>query len=203
MAEIQTDFLQTDLVRASLAEYVYKDIIIQKIDDLEQQISVLGNRLEKTEHDREFLWESSQDEYLSLEHRQKREEIQKKTEFSPKDRWQSCRKIIGRALEILTEWEETDDIKIQIQYAAIIVGKIANLKRQEVIHTDNIRNKICTLLRNVIRLNASDDLFSKEQILLIKQGFSLIIAEDIQKTDLFQLNRALRKKGLATMPAWE
>ncbi|MDE7310382.1 MAG: hypothetical protein K2N87_01990 [Eubacterium sp.] len=170
---------------------------------MDQHISELGNRMEKLEQNSELLWETPADQYLSLGSRRKREQRQKKTEIAAIDHGDICRKMVDRALEILTEWEDIDDIKIQIQYAAIIVNKIANMKRQDLIYTDDLRKKICTLLRNVIRLNASAELFSKEQILLIKEGFSMIIAENVQKEDLFLLNRRLRRKGLETMPAWE
>lgn len=117
--------------------------------------------------------------------------------------WRDCRKITERAMEILSEWEEEEDIKIQVQYAAILVGKLLNLKKKDVIHSDDTRNKICTLLRNVIRLNASDEVFTKQQLAVLKKGFTFVTAEGVQKEDLLQLNRELRKKGLATMPAWE
>ena len=58
-------------------------------------------------------------------------------------------------------------------------------------------------LRNVIRLNASDEVFTKQQLAVLKKGFTFVTAEGVQKADLLQLNRELRKKGLATMPAWE
>ena len=58
-------------------------------------------------------------------------------------------------------------------------------------------------MRNVIRLNAVEELLSKEQIYLLREGFSAIISENIQKKDLLQLNRKFRKAGLQTMPAWE
>ena len=198
MAENQMDFLQTNLFVAAFTEYVFKDVMIQKIDRLEQQVADIESRLEKSGQNKK-----SHNLYLTFEARQKREQAPKKTEEISNSPWQSCKKIVERALEILTEWEEADDIKIQIQYAAVMVGKIEKLKKTDVIQADDIRNKISTLLRNVIRLNASEEIFSREQIALLKEGFSLIIANNIQKEDLLQLNRKLRKKGLATMPAWE
>lgn len=205
MAESQVDILQTNLLQAVLSDYVYKDVMIQKMDRFEQQVSDIENRLKKAEQKNDFLWEmqTSAETFLTFDGRQKRGQLKKKQAEMPQDDWQDCRKMICRALEILTEWEEAEDIKIQIQYAAIIVGKIAKLKEKDVIRADDTRKKICTLLRNAIRLNASEEMLSREQIALIKEGFSFIGAENIQKEDLLQLNRKLRKKGLATMPAWE
>lgn len=111
--------------------------------------------------------------------------------------------IAVRATEILSDWKETEDIRMQIQYGALIVGKIENLKKKESISSDGIRKKICTLLKNAIRLNISEGKFSKEQVQLLKDGFSLIVAEHVQKEDMLQLNRNLRNAALQTMPAWE
>ncbi|WP_168356542.1 hypothetical protein [Petralouisia muris] len=59
------------------------------------------------------------------------------------------------------------------------------------------------MLKNVIRLNIADKMFSREQVQLLKDGFLLISEEKLQKEDLLQLNRKLRTEGLQTMPAWE
>lgn len=47
MAENQMDFLQTNLFEAAFTEYVFKDVMIQKIDRLEQQVADIESRLEK------------------------------------------------------------------------------------------------------------------------------------------------------------
>lgn len=111
--------------------------------------------------------------------------------------------ISKRAIEILSKWSEFQDIKMQIQFAAVIVGKIDRLKRNASIQSDDIKRKICTLLRNVIRLNVAEDLFSQDQIELLKKGFMLLDADDLKREDLLELNRELRKENLMTMPAWE
>lgn len=125
------------------------------------------------------------------------------TKVQGQNDWQECQGIVERAAEILTEWEEAEDIRLQVQYAAILVGKIDRLKKTETVGTDDVRRKICTLLRNVIRLNAAEEQFSQEQIQILKTGFSMITDEKVQKQDLLQLNRKMMKEGLQTMPAWE
>ncbi len=117
--------------------------------------------------------------------------------------WEESQKTVTRSMEILSKWEENDDIRIQVQYAALLIGKIDNLKKKNIIRTNEMRKKICTLLRNVIRLNAVEEMLSKEQLYLLKEGFSVIITENIRKEDLLRLNREFRKAGLQTMPAWE
>ena len=114
-----------------------------------------------------------------------------------------CSEISKRAIEILSKWSEFQDIKMQIQFAAVIVGKIDRLKRNASIQSDDIKRKICTLLRNVIRLDVAEDLFSQGQIELLKKGFMLLDADGLKREDLLELNRELRKENLMTMPAWE
>lgn len=116
---------------------------------------------------------------------------------------QECEKIIQRTTELLDEWEETEDIKVQVQYAALVVGKISNVKKKQYVSSDVIKVKICTLLKNTIRLNVAEEMFTKEQILLLKKGILLILKNDVEKDALLQLNRELRTEGLLTMPAWE
>ncbi len=114
-----------------------------------------------------------------------------------------CSEISKRAIEILSKWSDFQDIKMQIQFAAVIVGKIDRLKRNASVQSDDIKRKICTLLRNVIRLNVAEDLFSQGQIELLKKGFMLLDADGLKREDLLELNRELRKENLMTMPAWE
>lgn len=194
MTGIQKEYAQTGFFHSEFAESFYSNIMFQKINDLEQQLSSIENELNAKKQNVVFYRAPAADQSLLTEG---------KTSIQTKDCWQYIRKIAERALEILSEWEDVDDIKIQIQYAAIIVGKIDKIKKNDLIRTDDTRNKICTLLRNVIRLNASAELFSKEQISVLKEGFSFITSDNLQKENLFQMNRTLRKKGLATMPAWE
>ena len=120
-----------------------------------------------------------------------------------KNTLQECKQVIDRVIEILAEWCETQEIKSQIQYAAIIVAKIENIKKKDFIQKDEIRKKICTLLRAVIRLNVTDNVFTKEQILLLQKGFLLLLSDNVQKKDMLQLNREFWSEHLETMPAWE
>ena len=110
---------------------------------------------------------------------------------------------IEQAIELLTEWEETQNIKIQIEYGEVITKKIENIKKNDWIQSDDTRKKICTLLRNVIRLNITDDVFTDQQIKLLKRGFSILISNTVQKEDMLQLNREFRNEKLMTMPSWE
>ena len=119
------------------------------------------------------------------------------------DPLQECRAISKRAIEILIKWSGTQDIKMQVQFAAITVGKTDNLKKNIHIQSNEVKRKVCTLLRNVIRLNVLDEMFSQEQIELLKRGFLLLAADDVKKEDMLQLNRELRKENLITMPSWE
>lgn len=190
-----------------------KYVIFVNPEDLKQQDPDVENSIEERVLNREkdlfgteqrFFWEEGEDSgCFSLENERKREEIRKSISPHIENDWQEAEKIAIRAAELLSDWKETEDIRMQVQYGALIVGKIENLKKKESIHSDEIRKKICTLLKNVIRLNISERKFSKEQIQLLQDGFSLIMAEHVQKEDMLQLNRKLRKEGLQTMPAWE
>lgn len=150
-----------------------------------------------------FLEEGEESGCFSLANERKRETIRKNINLNTESDWQEAEKIAIRAMEILSDWKETEDIRMQVQYGALIVGKLENLKKKESISSDGIRKKICTLLKNTIRLNISEGRFSKEQVQLLQDGFSLIVAEHVQKEDMLQLNRNLRNAGLQTMPAWE
>lgn len=201
MTNIQNEVVQNDFFQTAFAGNLYNQIFIEKINDLEQRLSIMQNQVDKNEQDISSFCTTEIGKILFFDN--ERRKIKKEKTSEIEDRWQGSGKIVERALEILTEWEDVQDIKFQIQYAAIIVCKIDNIKKKNVIHADDIRNKICTLLRNVIRLNTTEGILSKEQISVLKEGFSLITAEEIQKEHLLQLNRKLRKKGLSTMPAWE
>ena len=172
-------------------------VLYNKMSDMEDRLQKVESILENDD----FLgvWEAKKNLSLNIEKKRNQEKIVLQTV----DNWHECRKIVERSLEILSYWEEANDIRMQIQYAAILVGKIAILKKKEEIFSDEVRKEVCTLLKMVIRLNVSEEIFSKEQIDLLRQGFSIVIGENIQKSDLFELNRKMLKKKLVTMPAWE
>lgn len=117
--------------------------------------------------------------------------------------YMQCQDIIDQALKILSDWSKTRNIKLQIQYAAAIIGKIDNLKKIDYIRSNDTRKKICTLLKNVIRINVADIVFSRRQIFLLEKGFSLLLSKQIQKKDMLQLNREFLEQQLMTMPPWE
>ena len=178
---------------------LYDSMMFLKIDNLEKQVQNIKDRLVQREQDPDFLV-SKQDVYIPYKNRiYEREKIVSQS----LDSWQICQKVVDRALEILNDWEDIDDIKIQTQYASVIIGKIDNLKKREIISSDDTRNKVCTLLRNVVRLNFLEGIFTNGQIAILKEGFSLVINKDIHKEELFLLNTKLRKAGLLTMPSWE
>lgn len=170
-----------------------------KVDHLEEQVLDLSYEINDMK-DWIFLEKGEKKERFSLENERKSAD---NITFRISGEWEESKKIVTRSMEILSEWEEKEDIRIQVQYAALLVGKIDNLKKKDIICSNDVKKKICTLLRNVIRLNAVEELLSREQLYLLREGFSAIIAENIQKEDLLQLNRKFRKAGLQTMPAWE
>lgn len=172
---------------------------MMKVDSLEEQILDLNHEIIKIK-DWVFLEKGEKNKRFSLENKRKREN---NISSCVSDDWKDAQKIVARAVEILSEWEETEDIRMQVQYAAIIVGKIDNLKKIDIIHSDAVRNKICTLIRNVIRLNIAEEIFSRSQLGLLQDGFLLISKEKLHKDDLLQLNRKFWKEGMQTMPAWE
>lgn len=63
----------------------------------------------------------------------------------------TCDVVLDRINAILEEWKTTLDIRIQIQYATIIIKKIEHLKKMEYIARNEVRKKMCTLLRNKIK----------------------------------------------------
>ena len=180
----------------------YDSMMFLKVNDLENHIRNIEDRLVHSEQGLGFLL-GEKAVNIPFESLNRRIIERDKIVSQNVDGWQECQKIVERTLEILNVWEGIDDIKIQTQYASVIIGKIDNLKKKEIISFDEVRKKVCTLLRNVIRLNFGVEVFTKEHILLLKEGFSSVIKMDIQKESLFQLNKKLRKAGLLTMPAWE
>ena len=163
----------------------------------------LSERVAAIEKDRESREKSIYQTSLIVDERQRRTKGKRENNLVNKNDIQDCKKIIDRTLEILADWSETQDIKLQIQYAAVIVGKIENIKKTDYINSNNVRRKICTLLRNVIRINVTEFVFSEEQILLLKKGFLLLLFDQIPKKDMLQLNRELLAQQMITMPAWE
>ena len=192
-------------------------LLYNKILDIENRLQKIENKLENVDIENRlqeeyaieyenFLWVGKAKWGISLRDERKREykkREHKKIELQYDNNCHECRSIVERCLELLTEWENISDLRAQIPYASLIVGKITKLKKMNEIASDEVRKKVCTLLKLVIRLNASEAVFSKEQIDLLKQGFSLLIGEHIQKDDLFELNRQMLKEKLVTMPAWE
>lgn len=184
---------------------VINQLLFMKIEKVEESVLNLANEQEKKKQKQVFLEEGGQNGRFSLENERRKlgTREDKENKVQEKNDWQESQKIVERAVEILADWEEAEDIRIQVQYAAILVGKIDRLKKTGTVGTDDVRRKICTLLRNVIRLNAAERRFSQEQIQILKTGFSMIAGEKVQKQDLLQLNRTMLKEGLQTMPAWE
>ena len=188
--------------KAEYQQMLHNSIMITKINDLEDRVQNIEGILVRSERTPSFLL-NEKEERIPFESYKKSINEREKSVSQGLDSWQMCEEIVNRALEILYDWKETNDIRIQIQYASVIVGKIDNLKNREIISSDEVRKKICTLLRNVIRLNFDKELFTGGQIAALVKGFSLIIERDIQKETLFLLNEKLLKEGLLTMPAWE
>lgn len=200
MASIQ---LGTYDLSGEISKKFMDNMVLLKMDTFSDEMDKLSERVATIEKDRE-LWEKSiYQTSLIVDERQRRTKGKRENNFVNKNDIQDCKIIIDRTLEILADWSETQDIKLQIQYAAVIVGKIENIKKTDYINSNNVRRKICTLLRNVIRINFTDFVFSEEQILLLKKGFLLLLSDRIQKKDMLQLNRELLAQQMMTMPAWE
>lgn len=181
---------------------IFNQEMLTEMKNLQESFLDVKNELEEVKQNWVFLEEGGQNGRFSLENERRKLEAGDNKVQGEND-WQECKEIVERAVEILTDWEEMEDIRFQVQYAAILVGKIDKLKKTETVGTDDVRRKICTLLRSVIRLNVAKEKFSQEQIQVLKTGFSMIAGEKVQKQDLLQLNRTMLKEGLQTMPAWE
>lgn len=179
------------------------DLLVLKVQALDDEIVKIKSRQSELEEFQHTLKKSNDDTLFTYEAESQKSNLEKNAYLDDKKDLKECESIIERAIEILAEWSETQDIKLQIQYAAVIVGKIENIKKKDFVQGSEIRKKICTLLRTVIRLNVADTVFTKEHILLLKRGFSLLTSDNIKKEDMLQLGRELRKEHLATMPAWE
>ena len=178
------------------------NLLFLKTESLYNDLDDLKQRVDKYTLENAFLDNQRKNTFSTEDARLK---TNKKTVSNSKevDIAQDCRAISERAVKILADWSEIRDMTAQVQFAAVIIGKIDKLKRNSYIQSDEVKNKICTLLRNVIRLNVTDDIFTQEQIELLKKGFILLVTDDTKKENLLQLNRDLRKKNLITMPAWE
>lgn len=179
------------------------DSLSREVASFSQGMDKLNERVSAIENGKEF-WETPfYKDFFTIDERQRRIKTTKEKSPVIKDTIQECKKIIERSIEVLSDWSEIQDIRLQIQYASIITGKIDNIKKNDYIQSDDTRKKICTLLKSVIRINVADAVFSKEQISLIKKGFLLLLSEQIQKQDMLQLNREFLEQRLPTMPAWE
>lgn len=200
MLETQKD--TQDLSFVNLKEF-RDNMILITLDSVSNDIDKLNQRVTTLEEKKELWKKPSYPDFFYPYGMQRKNKAKKEIYPVIKDTMQDCKNIIERALEILSDWREVQDIRLQIQYAAIITGKIDNLKKISYIQTDDTKKKICTLLRNVIRINVTDSVFSREQIELIKKGLELLLSEQIKKEDMLQLNRDFLKKHLMTMPAWE
>lgn len=183
-------------------DYIDRLVLI-KPDPVSNEIDKLNERVTSLEKEKE-RWENSLIQaILSTDERQKRTKVKRENNLVINDSIYDCKKAVDRTLEILADWSETQDLKLQIQYAAVITGKIDNIKKTDYIQSNDTRKKICTLLRNVIRINVTEDVFSEEQISLLKKGFKLLLSEQIQKKDMLQLNREFLSQKLSAMPSWE
>lgn len=131
-------------------------MVVAQMEDLQKSFLDVKNEVEEMKQNRVFWEEGEQDGRFSLGSERRKLETSD-TKVQGQNDWQGCQEIVERAAEILTEWEEAEDIRLQVQYAAILVGKIDRLKKTETVGTDDVRRKICTLLRNVIRLNAAEE----------------------------------------------
>lgn len=190
---IQKEFMDNLIGQMSLLK---ADYTRAEIDTLNERITTIEKNME--------LWGKKTSPILfPLDEKQKKTKVKIEINQPNKDSLQDCKKIISRTLEILSDWSGIQDIRLQIQYAAVVTGKIDNIKKTDYIQSNDTRKKICTLLKSVIRINVTDIVFSEEQISLLKKGFLLLLTEQIQKTDMLQLNRDFIAHQLPTMPAWE
>ena len=197
--------LQKDIqgIHHDISKGFMDNLVLLKMDSFSDEMDKLSERVAAIEKHTE-LWENSTYQtFFSVDEGQRKSKVKRENNFVIKDTKEDCKKIVERTLEILSDWSEIQDIKLQIQYAAVITGKIDNIKKTDYIQSNNTRKKICTLLRNVIRINVTDSVFSVEQISLLKQGFLLLLSEQINKKDMLQLNRNFLEQKLLTMPAWE
>ena len=191
-----------ELYRGLPKDYIERLVLI-KPDSVSNEKDKLNERVTSLEKEME-LWQNAFIQAIfSIDERQKRTKVKRENNLVINNSIYDCKKVVDRTLEILAEWSEAQDLRLQIQYAAVITGKIDNIKKMDYIQSNDIRKKICTLLRNVIRINVTEDVFSKEQISLLKKGFKLLLSEQIQKKDMLQLNREFLAQKLSTMPAWE
>lgn len=181
---------------------VMNQLTLFKVNKLEEQLLNHEKRLSDIEQEQSGQIMYGNQEIFSMEERGK---VKKKNvgRACETDSLQKCEKIVKRITELLDEWQEAGDIKFQIQYAVLIVGKLSNIRKMLDISSDNRKIKICTLLKNAIRLNVTEEIFTEKQISVLKYGTGLLIEKEITTDALSQLNRELRMAGLQTMPAWE
>ena len=100
-----------------------------KVDHLEEQVLDLSYEINDMK-DWIFLEKGEKKERFSLENERKSAD---NITFRISGEWEESKKIVTRSMEILSEWEEKEDIRIQVQYAALLVGKIDNLKKKDII----------------------------------------------------------------------
>lgn len=201
MNRILNEREQGDLIVNS--SFFTNQMMFLKMNTLEEQYFELEERVNKFEQGQRFQNVNQNIEFFQIQDENRKVKKSSVGSTCEVNGIQECEKIVERILEILNEWEEIEDIKIQIQYGTLIVEKLSNLTKKEYIRSNATIIKVCTLIKNTIRLNIAEEIFTKEQILLLKEGVPLILKKNIDKKELLKLNRELRKEGLMTMPAWE
>ena len=188
---------------SSYFEQIKSDILFSKVSSMDDDLINLKSRMDEIEQIQDFWRDAAyMPSHAHVESRRKTA-TKRMLSMDHKTSLQECSQIIDRIVEILAEWSETQEMRNQIQYAALVVAKIENIKKKDFIRQNEIKKKICTLLRAALRLNVTDHVFTKEQISSLEKGFLLLLSDNVRKADMLQLNREFWNVHLETMPAWE
>lgn len=111
--------------------------------------------------------------------------------------------LINRSLVLLDKMRNNDDLRIQIQYTAILIKKIDKIRTLDVVKNNKNRMKIFAFLRLVLKINSDEVLFNNEQIDLFYEAFERIEKEEDSKYYVKQYTFSFMDVGLTTMPSWE
>lgn len=181
----------------------YYSILKQRSDNIENEMKVLSNEVEKLKKkDESVKWKTvTVNSSMNVASEVKRTEDIHNVEKSGKYDMSSCKELIEKCNAKLDDCYDEEDIRIQIQYAAILIKRVDNMRKLDCLKNNSWKMKELALIRMVIKLNMNDSILTNEQIEVLKGAFHSIL-EDTEN-NIISLSRSFRKVGLETMPSWE
>lgn len=208
-SNIENKRIKIDFDYASLIPSMYEEQADFKhqIEDVNSKIEDVNSKLEKLssifeKKDEIKRWKADTDNVnIDVEPLVKKTEDIYNNRKSGKYDMSDCKDLVEKCNAKLDRCYDGEDIRIQIQYATIILKRIDNMRKLDCLKANSSKMKALALIRMVIKLNMNHSILTEEQINVLKGAFNSI-CEDNDKT-IISLSRSFRGVGLETMPSWE